>query len=74
MQFDMLNDLNKELLHEIGICAIGDVLSILKRVKELSHNKQQPQTLATPSSAMSRNTNLVIKRESFKAEQSVSGN
>lgn len=55
MQFDMLNELNKELLHEIGICAIGDVLSILKHVKEMSKNP-----VAT--------NNLVIKRDSFKAE------
>ena len=36
MKFDMINELNKELLHEIGICAVGDVLSILKHVKQAS--------------------------------------
>jgi hypothetical protein len=60
MQFDMLNELNKELLHEIGICAIGDVLSILKHVKEMSKNP-----VAT--------NNLVIKRDSFKAESNFIG-
>jgi hypothetical protein len=39
MRFDMLNEINKELLHEIGICAIGDVLSILKHVKKLTTNQ-----------------------------------
>ena len=40
MRFDMLNEINKELLHEIGICAIGDVLSILKHVKKLTTTNQ----------------------------------
>ena len=59
MQVDMLNELTKELLHEIGICAIGDVLSILKHVKEMS---KKPVT-----------NNLVVKRDSFKTETNPGG-
>lgn len=34
IQKDHIGDLNKELLKEIGITAIGDVMAILRQVKK----------------------------------------
>lgn len=34
----MLSEINKELLNEMGIRAIGDVISILKHVKKCLNN------------------------------------
>ena len=41
MTFDMLNDLNKEILNEIGIVVISDVLSILKHIKKLTTDQPE---------------------------------
>ncbi len=36
IRFDMLADLDRALLNEMGITAIGDCLSILKHAKEIN--------------------------------------
>ena len=35
----MLDDLDKALLNEVGVKAVGDVLAILKHIKTTSHER-----------------------------------
>jgi len=50
MQLDMMDELNKELLHDLGVKAMGDVIAILRHAKvkyaEMSrHHSPTPETM-----------------------------
>lgn len=46
IRFDMLDELNKEILYDIGIKKIGDVIAILRHAKEVHSNSCREKVFA----------------------------
>jgi len=52
MRLDMLNELNKELLRDLGVKALGDIIGILRHAKEKQSSlKKSPSPQPAPVSA-----------------------
>lgn len=47
IRFDMLEELNKEILYDMGIKKLGDVISILRHAKEVHSNSYREKVFAT---------------------------
>lgn len=50
IRFDMLEELNKEILYDMGIKKLGDVISILRHSKEVHSNSYREKVFATDES------------------------
>lgn len=50
IRFDMLEELNKEILYDMGIKKLGDVISILRHAKEVHSNSYREKVFATDES------------------------
>ena len=65
MRFDMLGDIDKSLLNEMGITAIGDCLCILKHAK-LVHSRTMNAPETTPETTNGRETRATLTENNDK--------
>lgn len=76
IQPDMLKDLNKEILYDMGIKTIGDVIAILRHAKEVNEEDIKTKVLASEGGFghKQQQANVEPKRSQIQSSSSVSGN
>lgn len=68
IRFDMLEELSKEILHDMGIKKMGDIISILRHAKEVHSSSYREKVFATDegneSAKQESNNSTYIKADS----------
>lgn len=63
IQEDMLKDLNKEILSDMGIRTIGDVIAILRHAKEVDEERSRAQIMSSKNTS---NNQQQVRRPAVK--------
>ncbi|CAD7086087.1 unnamed protein product [Hermetia illucens] len=75
IQTDMLMDLNKEYLREMGVTIMGDIIAILRHAKHVSEQNAREKVLSSevkvPVAAVPANTASVTTKKSLSSKASI---
>ena len=77
IRFDMLDELNKEILYDMKIKKMGDVISILRHAKEVHTNSYREKVFSTDdstASATDKNSSQGTSKTFHQADSTISSN
>ncbi|KAI1283836.1 Uncharacterized protein HDE_12576 [Halotydeus destructor] len=63
IQYDMLKELNKEVLNDMGIKTMGDVIAILRHAKEVDEEENKVKVLANEARSSKQSSSSKAKDE-----------
>lgn len=74
IRFDMLNELDKEILHDMGIKKIGDIISILRHAKEVHTDSYKAKVFKTEEIETTNPSTELSKKSIHQADSTMSSN
>ncbi|KAH9527502.1 hypothetical protein DERF_001512 [Dermatophagoides farinae] len=74
IRFDMLDELNKEILYDMKIKKMGDVISILRHAKEVYTNSYREKVFSTDACATDKDNSQGTSKTVHQADSTITSN